>query len=328
VPGPACYSKGGSEPAVTDANVVCGYLPPSLLGGEMQLDVQKARAAVQKVADAMGLGLEEAAEGILKIVNENMFGALRLVSVQKGYDPREFALMAFGGAGPLHGNALAELLGAYPVIVPPAPGLLCALGDLSADYRDEYARTYIRTVDKVEQAELVEILRGLGAEAGATLAAEQIPPERQEVQYFVDMRYYRQGYEMPIAVAAEEFAQDLIPILARRFNEAHERAYGFQLDTAVEVVNLRAAGIGRVTKIQLPEAEPGPSDASAAAIGEQRIYRNGEWMPATLYERGKLKPGMTVAGPAIITELDSTTVVLPNHNATVDRHFNLLINRA
>jgi N-methylhydantoinase A len=327
VPGPACYSKGGTEPTVTDANVVCGYLPPSILGGAMQLDVEKARAAVQTIADATGLTLEQAAEGILKIVNENMFGALRLVSVQRGYDPREFALMAFGGAGPLHGNALAELMGSYPVIVPPAPGLLCALGDLSADYRDEYARTYIRTVDKVEQEEMVGILRDLGAEARAMLDAEQIPADRQEIRYFVDLRYYRQGYEMPISVGEAEFAGDLIPSLVQQFNDIHDRTYGFQLDSIVEVVNLRAVGIGRVTKIELPEGEPGAADASSAHAGATRIYRNGEWQPAQLYDRSKLKPGMQVAGPAIVTELDSTTVVLPGHTATVDRYFNLLINR-
>jgi N-methylhydantoinase A len=328
VPGPACYSKGGTAPTVTDANLVCGYLTPSILGGAMRLDVAAARAAVQQIADATGLGLEQAAEGILKIVNENMFGALRLVSVQKGYDPREFALMAFGGAGPLHGNALAELMGSYPVIVPPAPGLLCALGDLSADYRDEFARTFIRTVDKVTQEELVGILGELAAEARAMLATEQIPAERQDLRYFVDMRYYRQGYEMPIAIGADEFAIDLVPALMQRFNAAHDRAYGFMLDSVVEIVNLRAVGIGRVTKIELPEAEPAGAAAAAAHSGETTIYRNGERMPAQLYDRSKLAPGMRVAGPAIVTELDSTTVVLPHHVATVDRYYNLLITRA
>jgi N-methylhydantoinase A len=328
VPGPACYSKGGTEPTVTDANVVCGYLPPSLLGGEMQLDVAKAKTAVQKIADATGLTLEQAAEGMLKIVNENMFGALRLVSVQKGYDPREFALMAFGGAGPLHGNALAELLGSYPVIVPPAPGLLCALGDLSADYRDEFARTYIRTVDKVEQAEMVAILRELGAEAQAMLESEQIPADRQEIQYFVDVRYYRQGYEMPLMVQPDEFDGDLSSALAQRFNDVHDRTYGFQLDSLVEIVNLRAVGIGRVTRVKLPEGEERGGDSATARYGEQQVYRNSEWRPTGLYDRAKLAPGMAVEGPAIITELDSTTVVLPGHTATVDRYFNLLINRA
>ncbi|MCG8351574.1 MAG: hydantoinase/oxoprolinase family protein [Chloroflexales bacterium] len=327
-PGPACYARGGAEPTVTDANVVCGYLPPQLLGGAMQLDVAPAKAAVQKIADAIGLSLEDAAEGILKIVNENMFGALRLVSVQKGYDPREFALMAFGGAGPLHGNALAELMGSYPVIVPPAPGLLCAMGDLSADFRDEFARTYIRTVDQIDHAEMADFLKELGDEAQAMLVAEQIPPERQEIRYSVDMRYYRQGYEIPIDVSPDEFQANGSVALAQRFNQTHERMYGFQLDSAVEVVNLRAVGIGRVTKIALPEAEPGSADPSVMHYGEQPIYRNGEWIAAQLYDRTKLKAGMQVEGPAIITELDSTTVVLPHHTATVDRYFNLLINRA
>ena len=151
-PGPAAYGKGGDEPTVTDANVVLGHLPPRLLGGEMELDVDAARAAVQKVADAMGLdSVEQAAEGIVAIVNENMAGALRLVSVQRGHDPRDFALVAYGGAGPLHANALAKLMGSFPVIVPPAPGLLCAIGDLVADFRDEFAQTYIRLLADAER---------------------------------------------------------------------------------------------------------------------------------------------------------------------------------
>ncbi|NJN19320.1 MAG: hydantoinase/oxoprolinase family protein [Oscillochloris sp.] len=327
VPGPACYSKGGNEPTVTDANVVCGYLPPSILGGAMQLDVAAAQAAVQKIADATGLKLEDAAEGILRIVNENMFGALRLVSVQKGFDPREFALMAFGGAGPLHGNALAELMGSYPVIVPPAPGLLCALGDLSADFRDEFARTFIRTVDKVEQEEIVAIVQELGGDARAMLEREQIPADRQEIRYFVDLRYYRQGYEMPIEVRESEFNDDLIPSLARQFNEIHDRTYGFQLDSVVEIVNLRAVGIGKVTKVELPEGQGNTSDPAAAYVGDQQLYRHGEWIMAKRYDRSKLNPGMAVEGPAVVTELDSTTVVLPGHTAIVDQYYNLLINR-
>ena len=152
-PGPASYGRGGEEPTVTDANVVLGHLPPRLLGGEMELDVEAARASVQTIADAMGLGsVEEAAEGILAIVNENMAGALRLVSVQRGHDPREFALVAYGGAGPLHANAVAEIMGSFPVLVPPAPGLLCAIGDLVADFRDEFAQTYIRVLGDADAA--------------------------------------------------------------------------------------------------------------------------------------------------------------------------------
>ena len=150
-PGPAAYGRGGELPTVTDANVVLGHLPPQLLGGEMSLDVEASRTAVQAVADAMGLAsVEEAAEGILAIVNENMAGALRLVSVQRGHDPRDFALVAYGGAGPLHANAVAKLMGSFPVLVPPAPGLLCAIGDLVADFRDEFAQTYIRLLSEAD----------------------------------------------------------------------------------------------------------------------------------------------------------------------------------
>jgi N-methylhydantoinase A len=175
---------------------------------------------------------------------------------------------------------------------------------------------------------MVGILRELGQEARVMLTDEAIPPERQEIRYFVDMRYYRQGYEMPIAVHEAEFEQDLIPLLVQRFNELHDRTYGFMLDTNVEIVNLRAVGIGRVTKVELPEAEPGDPDPSSAYSGEHQLYRHGEWITAKLYDRNKLRPGMQVEGPAIITEVDSTTVVLPGHTATVDRYFNLLINRS
>ncbi len=328
VPGPASYGKGGDQPTVTDANVVCGYLPPSLLGGEMTLDMDAARTAVQSIAAATGLRVEDAAEGIIKIVNENMFGALRLVSVQRGFDPREFALMAFGGAGPLHGNALAELLGSYPVIVPPAPGLLCALGDLSADYRDEFARTYIRTVDMIDRDEMLAVLQELGDEARAMLNAEAIPAERQEVAYSIDMRYLLQGYEIPITVTPDEFQRAGIETFVERFSETHDRMYGFRLDSPVEVVNVRAVGIGKVSQVALPEGDDAGSNPAAAHVGTQQMYRNGEWQPAAVYDRAKLRPGNRVLGPAIVTELDSTTVVLPHHEATVDAYYNLLINPA
>src|SRR6478609_1200017 len=176
-PGPAAYGKGGTEPTVTDANVVLGHLPPRLLGGEMELDADAARAAVQKVADA-----------------------LRLVSVQRGHDPRDFALVAYGGAGPLHANALAKLMGSFPVIVPPAPGLLCAIGDLVADFRDEFAQTYIRLVSAAAGDEVAGILDGLGEQAKAWLVGEGIAEDAQRIAYTADMRYHRQGYEIPVAL--------------------------------------------------------------------------------------------------------------------------------
>jgi len=327
-PGPACYGKGGTGPTVTDANVVVGHLPPRLLGGEMALDVDAAKTAVQQVADALGLDLMRAAEGILDIVNENMAGALRLVSVQRGYDPRDFALVAFGGAGPMHANAVARIMGSFPVIVPPAPGLLCATGDLVADFRDEFARTFIRTIDSVTGDEIGGILTELGDEAREWLRREGIAEDDQRLAFNVDMRYYRQGYEIPVEIDPALLAGDGTATLAERFHRLHEQYYGFQMEgTACEIVNLRAVGYGKMPEPHLPEGEPGDGpDASAGVIDEHEVYFQGEWLPTRIYDRGKLLPGHRVEGPAIVTEFDSTTVVLAGHVAEVDRTLNLIIN--
>ena len=327
-PGPAAYGKGGAEPTVTDANVVLGHLPPSLLGGEMQLDVEAARAAVQTVADAMGLeSVEQAAEGIVAIVNENMAGALRLVSVQRGHDPREFALVAYGGAGPLHANALASLMGSFPVIVPPAPGLLCAIGDLVADFRDEFAQTYIRLLADASGAEVAEILDGLGTRATEWLDGEGIPADARRVLYSADMRYHRQGYEIPVALEPDEVRADGLADLEERFNGLHEQLYGFRMPgTACEIVNLRAVGYGAVPKPELPVGEAGDGDASGAVVDEHQVVFDGQRVPTKIYDRSKLQPGASLDGPAIVTEFDSTTVVLPGHRAEVDVNFNILIN--
>jgi N-methylhydantoinase A len=327
-PGPAAYGKGGTEPTVTDANVVLGHLPPRLLGGEMELDVEGARAAVQTVADAMGLdSVEQAAEGILAIVNENMAGALRLVSVQRGHDPREFALVAYGGAGPLHANALAKLMGSFPVIVPPAPGLLCAIGDLVADFRDEFAQTYIRLLADASGVEVAEILDSLGEHARTWLEGEGIPADAQRLAYTADMRYHRQGYEIPVALEPAEVRSDGLGDLEERFNGLHEQLYGFRMPgTACEIVNLRAVGYGTVPKPQLPTGEPGSADASGAIVDEHQVVFDGERVPTKVYDRAKLQPGASFAGPAIVTEFDATTVVLPGYRADVDSSFNILIN--
>ncbi|HEX2045683.1 MAG TPA: hydantoinase/oxoprolinase family protein [Gaiellaceae bacterium] len=326
-PGPASYGRGGTDPTVTDANVVVGHLPPQLLGGEMQLDVEAAKAAVQKIGDALGLDLHRAAEGILDIVNENMAGALRLVSVQRGYDPRDFALVAFGGAGPMHANAVARIMGSFPVLVPPAPGLLCATGDLVADFRDEFARTFIRTIDSVSGDDVRRILDELGDEARAWMRREGIDEGDQRLAFNVDMRYYRQGYEIPVEIDPALLAGNGTAMLAERFNQLHEQFYGFRMDeTTCEIVNLRAIGYGKVPEPHLPEGEPDSGDASGAVVDEHEVYFQGQWLPTRIYDRTRLRPGHRVEGPAIVTEFDSTTVVLAGHSAEVDRYLNLIIN--
>lgn len=326
-PGPASYGKGGKDPAVTDANVVVGHLPPSLIGGEMQLDVEAAKTAVGRVGDALGLDVHQAAQGILDIVNENMAGALRLVSVQRGYDPRDFALVAFGGAGPMHANAVAAIMGSFPVLVPPGPGLLCAEGDLVADYREEFAQTYIRTINGAAASEVVATLRTLGDEATGWLEREGIAADRRSVDYSVDMRYYRQGYEIPVTVSLDDLEQDGLELLTERFNEIHEQYYGYRMPAECEMVNLRAVGVGRVPHPQMPEADSaGGPDASGAVVDEHEVYFEGDWLPTKIYDRAKLAAGHKIEGPAIIAEYDSTTVVLRGYSAEVDRHLNILIN--
>ncbi|MEX1311774.1 MAG: hydantoinase/oxoprolinase family protein, partial [Candidatus Sulfomarinibacteraceae bacterium] len=307
---------------------VVGHLPPSLLGGEMGLDVEAAKTAVATIGDALGLDVYQAAAGILDIVNENMAGALRLVSVQRGYDPRDFALVAFGGAGPMHANAVAALMGSFPVIIPPAPGVLCAEGDLVADFREEFSRTFIRTVESVETDEVIDILRGLGEEAMAWLEREGIEEDRRELTYNIDLRYYRQGYEIPVEVNLTELTEGSKELFVERFNELHEQFYGYRMEgTACEIVNLRAVGVGKVPDPPVREAAAAESaDASAAVVGDHKVYREGDWIPCKIYDRGKLKTGNMVPGPAIITEFDSTTVVLSGFTAEIDRYANILIN--
>ena len=328
VPGPACYGKGGVEPTVTDANVVLGRLPPSLLGGEMALDADASSAAVGKIARALNLDVNQAAQGILDIVNENMFGALRLVTVQKGLDPRDFALVAFGGAGPLHGNALGILAGCFPVIVPPTPGVLSALGFLCSDAKNEFARTYIRTIDEADPGDVRAVLETLGGQARSWLRDEGVSEAGQSVRYEADVRYLRQGYEFSLDVTPDPLADGGRETLHERFGAAHERLYGFRLDHPVELVNLRAVGAASVTKVGFPRFERGEPDPRDAATDETRVYFGRDFVPALVYDRGRLRAGHVVPGPAIITQPDTTTVIHPGHAGEVDESLNVLIGPA
>lgn len=327
-PGPACYGRGGEDPTVTDANVVVGHLPPRLVGGEISLDTAAARQAIEKVSQPLDLSLEEAAQGILDIVNENMAGALRVVSVQRGYDPRDFALVAFGGAGPMHANAIAEVMECFPVLIPPSPGLLCALGDLVADFRREFARTYIRTVDETDTQELLEILDDLGDQAQRWLSREGLSQADCLLIYNADLRYYRQGYEITVELDPTELSNQGPQLLADRFHNLHQRLYGFNLDRVpCEIVTLRAVGVGRLPEPELPETELGGEDASHAVVDKHKVYFGGGWLPTKIYDRSQLRPGHRIAGPAVITEFDSTTVVLPGCAGEVDRVFNIVIQK-
>jgi N-methylhydantoinase A len=320
-PGPAAYGRGGVEPTVTDANVVLGYLPPTLLGGEMTLDVEAAGRAVDTLAEPLALDRQQVAAGIVAIVNEHMFGALRLVSVARGHDPRDFALVAFGGAGPLHANALGMLMGSWPVIVPPSPGVLCAYGDATTRRRADVSSTIIMPLASASRDEVGATLAELAREAAAAMRDVR----DAETSYDVDLRYEGQGFELTVPLAQDEFATRGLEPLAERFAAEHERLFGFTLDAELEIVNLRAIVHGPEARVATPALEPGGTDASAARRGDTAIWVEGEERRAHVYDRALLRAGNRIPSPAIVAEMDSTTLVLPGHAAEVDAHGNLLI---
>ncbi|WP_308910265.1 hydantoinase/oxoprolinase family protein [Pseudokordiimonas caeni] len=327
VPGPAAYGKGGDRATVTDAHVVLGNLPESLLGGTFKLDRDAAKAVVQKVADALGVTLYEAAQGIIDIANENMFGALRLVSVQQGYDPREFALMGFGGAGSLHSNAVGKLMGSYPVIVPVSPGVLCATGDATTQLRYEHARSFNKMVNQTEDAEIATLLAEMREVVKGDLKDEGVPEDEQSVRFEAGVRYAGQGFEVSMAIDIADFeAGRGIEAVKAAFDAEHKRLFTFNLDVVHEIVNLRAIGLGKAAEMPAQKLAKGDTDPAQAKLRDHRMWVEGQERDAVIYERAKLEAGDRLAGPCVITEMDSTAVILPDHVGVVDDFGNILIN--
>jgi N-methylhydantoinase A len=329
VPGPACYMKGGEEPTVCDANVVLGYLPSDVqLGGAMEINRAASETAVQKTADAMGISLQDAAEGIIKVVNESMFGALRLVSVEQGYDPRDFALVGFGGAGPLHANALGILTDSWPVIVPPGPGVLCAYGDATTQVQDEATRTYIRMAEEVGSDTLLDDLLELQTRAGQSLLEDGIDESQHEVTFQADLRYAGQAFQITVDFTEQDLRDRGVGLLTETFDDEHEQLFTFKLGDGHEILMIRAVVKARAQ--QLGEFRRGEAGATLedCKVHDTRFYYEGEEHDAVIYDRAKLHEGLTVPGPAIVSEMDSTTVILPGYAATVDPVGNLLINKA
>ena len=325
-PGPVAYGQGGTEPAVSDANVVLGYLPPVLLGGDMNLDVDGARKAVAKVGEQIGLSPEDAAKGIIDIANEVMLGALRVITVQRGLDPREFGIVAFGGAGPLHGNALAELLGCYPVLVPTNPGVLSALGFLEADFKNEFVRTYIRSTVGFDPAEVWSRFDALEQKAKRWLEEQQVAEADASISFAIDLRYEQQGFEVAVDVTAQDVRNkgDLSRTLAD-FHDIHERMYGVRFTVPVELVALRVVARGATPSVDVDELEHVEGEVRDAILETRPAYFDGSWQDTPHYDRAKLAIGTRIDGPAIIRQYDTTTVLLPNHYAEIDQHGNILI---
>ena len=327
-PGPAAYGKGGEAPTVTDANVVLHRIPPGVaLGGTLALDEEAARKAVETVAEPLGMGVEEAAEAILAVVNENMHAALRVVSVERGHDPREFGLVAFGGAGPMHANALGRLIRSRSVIVPPTPGVMSAFGFLSSDIQNEFPETYLRTAEETPAADLKATVEGLVSQADEWLDGEGVAGENKRFDLYADCRYHMQNIQIPCRFELDELKGDDSAFLRGRFEEAHRQRYNFDLpDSPLEIATIRVVGRGTIRGVSLVESEDRISeDGSGSVLREDRVYFGGEWLDTPIHYRGKLRPGDNVDGPAVVVQDDTTTVIEPGYRGTVDRFGNILI---
>jgi N-methylhydantoinase A len=329
MPGPACYDQGGTLPTVTDANLLLGRIPPYLLGGEVPLNIDRARQAIaDHVATPLGLDLYAAATGVVRIVTNNMVGALRVVSVEKGHDPRTFALVAFGGAGPMHAGQLAELLGTPTVIIPLYPGILSALGLLSTDLQHDAVRTLVQRGPIYDLTRMEAVYRTMQATAAAHLTAEGIPETRQTFQRLADLRYTRQGFEITVDFPGHEVSAAAVETLLTRFHQRHEQLYTYAAtDTPVEIVNLRLRAVGQLDKLTLPLLDTVAPGTVPEAMQTRPVYFTpaSGFVDTPVFARHTLRAGHTLHGPAIVEQLDTTTVVYPGQAATVDASGNLLM---
>jgi N-methylhydantoinase A len=321
-PGPACYGRGGEEPTNTDANLILGRLGEELIGGAMSLDRKKAEEAVSKVGEPLGLGVTEAARSIVEVANANSADAIRLALIQRGHDPRDFALVAFGGAGPLHGAELARELSIPTVIVPPNPGITSALGCLLVDIRHDFSEMHLVPAEETEPKDIEDRFKDLEDEARERLRAEGIKDNEMRLLRSVDMRYTGQWRSLEISVDGEVKSLDG---LISSFHEEHERQHTYKReDSPVEIYQLKVAAVGKISKPELPfekgEAhEPEPHAHRDVVFGEEGAVKTG------VFRRDELSAGARIPGPAIVEQLDSTVVTPPGDEAEIDGYSNIII---
>ena len=328
-PGPAAYGLGNENPVVTDANLVLGRINPHyVLGGRLKIDAELSKKAVKaKIADPMGIGTEEAALGIVKVVNSNMARAIRVITVEKGHNPSDFTLVAYGGAGPLHAVHLAQEMGIRTVLIPPAPGALCALGLLTADIKKSYVRTAIASYDEMTPEQINAVMSSLRDEGSAWLDSEKVPSERRKFHGIAEMRYVGQNYELQVEIPTENITASDIEKMKQDFFVAHEKNYGYYNPNApVQFVNFRCEATGIVKKPNLAELETTLDDPSKAEIGRRVVhFEESGAVDCPVYDRAKFGRAKRVNGPCIIEQMDSTTVVPPNTWFSIDKFGNLII---
>ena len=335
-PGPACYGRGGAEPTVTDANLVLGRVP-ALLGGEVPLDITSAEQAIlDRVARPLGLSLHQAAEGIVELLNNNMAAAIRSVSIERGYDPREFALVAGGGGGALHAGRLAELLDIPLVIVPASAGLLSTLGLLATDLKGDFVQTNIQRAGHYDLAKLNVTLANLEHKAASWLQSEGVKPAEAKLVRTAGLRYIHQAYEITVTLAdaGRNAAEGSAPVteadlagLQERFHQEHEQLYAWSSRSlAVELINLGVTAYGRLPKLTL-QPHTGPAGAIAAGGSSRQVYfdRATGVLNTPVYDFAALPSEWTITGPAVIEQRFSTVLVLPGHVARIDHYGNILM---
>lgn len=330
-PGPVCYGRGGEQPTVTDANLILGRLRPAILGGTMTLDLEAAkRATAEKVAKPLGLTTDEAAGGIIRIVNTKMAYAIRAITVERGLDPKDFVLLAFGGAGPMHACDLAAELEIPKVIVPVAPGAFSALGMLLSDARHDYVRTFLTPTSGADPQVMEAQFGEMESEALRTLA-EEVPGAPTRFERYVDMRYVGQEYTVKVPVPASKITGELLAELRSTFDRLHDQAYGHASETEpIEIINLRVVAFGVVPDVELKEIPSGGSEPPAEALAGtiQSLFDPAKGcVECRIYEREKLLAGNRISGPALVVEKGATTVLNPGFELEVTRHGNLLITR-
>jgi N-methylhydantoinase A len=332
VPGPAAYGRGGQRATVTDANVVLGRLDRgNFLGGSMSLDEVAARRVIGELARELGMSEREAAEGVVTVINANMANAIRSRTVQKGIDPRNYTLVAFGGAGPLHGAEVADMLGIPEVIVPPHPGITSAVGLLISDLRYDAIRTSFQVSGAVDLARINSDFAAMAKELEARFIADGIDLSKVTFERRGDLRYVGQGYELRVPFPDGALDDAAMAKAFEAFHEVHKREYGHHFaDSGIEIVNLRLIGAASAAKIAKPKPAGGNSSASAkvrSGIGTFRVAGKLADYPTDFYRRDLLPIGERIAGPAIILQMDTTTVVPPQHTFEADAAGNLIIRR-
>ena len=331
-PGPVCYGNGNEEPTVTDANVVLQTLNPThLLGGRMPVDQALAKRAIGRLAERLGMELMATAQGILAVVTANMARAIRVISVQRGHDPRDYTLAAFGGAGPLHAARLARELDIGRILVPRYPGILCAMGLLLTDLRADFASTRLVTLGHAALEEMSGAFAELTRQAEEWFEAEHIGPAAQRLTRNVDMRYAGQNYEIAVPVPEGPVGPATLDALAEGFARAHERLYGFVAEgEPVQLVTFRVEAAGLVRKAAFRKLAERGADAAAAIVGSRDVWlaEAGGFVACPVYDRTRLEAGNRIAGPAIVEQMDATTVVPPGMTARVDTYANLILEAA